>query len=242
MSRSTASIPEIDLANARVIGDELIEAFDRAQTSLVVDLFELTFIDSSGIDLMLRVQSYVEAWRKTLSWRGVHPAPKRIFELAGVDRHLNWSSSRQFAVPERQRERYLWWCRPLPAHGPSLAAPNAEGTGRSRGGCAGVANRRAALKLRELATREDSDFFVPGALTASVRSWRPLVSSRHVASIVLRFSRPSMHSGHRESDQDHPGTAGEHRSQCAHESPITISPPGRSIPVAGLGIPFACGR
>jgi anti-anti-sigma factor len=80
---------EIDLANARPLGDALCGALDRTTGAMVVDLAAVSFIDSSGIAMMLRVHQYAENLERTLSWRGVAPGPARAFEICGVFDVLN---------------------------------------------------------------------------------------------------------------------------------------------------------
>ena len=80
---------EIDLANAHSLGDALCAALDRTTGPLVVDLSAVSFIDSSGIAMMLRVHEHATALERTVSWRGVAPAPARAFEICGLFDILN---------------------------------------------------------------------------------------------------------------------------------------------------------
>jgi anti-anti-sigma factor len=80
---------EIDLANAGSLGDALCAALDRTTDPLVVDLSAVSFVDSSGIAMMLRVHKHATALERTVSWRGVAPAPARAFEICGLFDVLN---------------------------------------------------------------------------------------------------------------------------------------------------------
>jgi len=87
---------EIDLLNARQIGDDLCAASDRAP--VLVDLSEVSFIDSSGIAMMLRVHERAVASRRTVWWQGVQCAPSSVFEICRLGDVLNfvdWPETKQ---------------------------------------------------------------------------------------------------------------------------------------------------
>jgi anti-anti-sigma factor len=78
---------DIDLEKARAIGDDLCNAIHR-RGSILVDLSGVTFLDSSGIGMMIRVHNYAETWRQAVVWRGARPEQRRILSLTGVDQVL----------------------------------------------------------------------------------------------------------------------------------------------------------
>jgi anti-sigma B factor antagonist len=87
---------ELDLVTAADVDEELarIEASD-AQ-SIVVDLSELTFIDSTGVSLIVAADARSHADADRLSLRRGPSAVQRVFEIAGVIRLLpfaDWSGS-----------------------------------------------------------------------------------------------------------------------------------------------------
>src|SRR3954466_702496 len=81
---------EIDLANAPPIGEALCTALDRAVTPVLVDLAEVSFIDSSGIAMMLRVHKHAVASHRMVWWQGVQPGPSTVFEICALDQVLNF--------------------------------------------------------------------------------------------------------------------------------------------------------
>jgi anti-sigma B factor antagonist len=81
---------EIDLANASPIGDALCAALDRAVTPVLVDLSQVSFIDSSGIAMMLRVHKHAVASHRMVWWQGVQPGPSTVFEICALDQVLNF--------------------------------------------------------------------------------------------------------------------------------------------------------
>jgi anti-sigma B factor antagonist len=78
---------EIDIGNATEIGDMLCEQLHR-DAEIVVDLSDVTFIDSSGIAMMVRVDNYAEILRRSTTWRGAREETMRLLTLTGVDRRL----------------------------------------------------------------------------------------------------------------------------------------------------------
>ena len=89
---------EIDLLNARQIGDDLCAASDRALTPVLVDLSEVVVRRSSGIAMMLRVHERAVASRRTVWWQGVRCAPSSVFEICRLGDVLNfvdWPETKQ---------------------------------------------------------------------------------------------------------------------------------------------------
>jgi anti-anti-sigma factor len=77
---------ELDLATAPVVWDEITNVVP-ASRSLVIDLSAVTFIDSSGLGVLLRAQELLRP-AGALLIRGPQPQARRLFELAGVERML----------------------------------------------------------------------------------------------------------------------------------------------------------
>lgn len=79
---------ELDLATADGVADEIGRVQATDAPSIVVDLSGLTFMDSTGVRLMLNAnaRSRADANRLTMLRGGV--AVQRVLELCGVDRLL----------------------------------------------------------------------------------------------------------------------------------------------------------
>lgn len=88
---------EIDLANCEPLGDALCSALDRTVSPMVVDLSAVSFIDSSGMAMMVRVQRQALARHRMLWWRGVQPTPRRALEICGLDGVLNFEDQPEAA-------------------------------------------------------------------------------------------------------------------------------------------------
>jgi anti-anti-sigma factor len=80
---------ELDMATA----PELEEAIERAQggSAIVVDLRELTFIDSTGIRALVQVYAAGQNGHSTVSFVRGQGQVQRVLELAGVEQLLAWT-------------------------------------------------------------------------------------------------------------------------------------------------------
>jgi anti-anti-sigma factor len=86
-------IGELDMAVAEHAHDQVAALLDQnPHGALVLELGRLTYCDSSGISLLLRLQAETHARDRTMTLRHVHPNVARVFEAAGV--------SHQFAIEE----------------------------------------------------------------------------------------------------------------------------------------------
>jgi anti-anti-sigma regulatory factor len=52
---------------------------------LLVDLTAVTFIDSSGMAMMVRVHEAAIAHRGSVTWRGIQPFPAKALAVIGLD-------------------------------------------------------------------------------------------------------------------------------------------------------------
>jgi len=58
---------ELDMASAPEVGTRLYDAVSRGATSLTVDMSELTFLDSAGVELLYRLREDFAARQLTLT-------------------------------------------------------------------------------------------------------------------------------------------------------------------------------
>ena len=78
---------ELDHHGARRAIRELEEAVDAAlPRNLVLDLSGITFMDSSGIAVILRAQQKMRLLDGALLVRGVPPQARRVLDAAGISR------------------------------------------------------------------------------------------------------------------------------------------------------------
>ena len=78
---------ELDHHGARSALRELEMALDAAlPRNLVLDLGGVTFMDSSGIALILRAQQHMQLLEGGLLVRNIPPQAKRVLDAAGISR------------------------------------------------------------------------------------------------------------------------------------------------------------
>jgi anti-anti-sigma factor len=82
---------ETDLASAREIGDDLFAAVDRASERLVVDLTDVTFLDSTAMAMMIRVHNYALARSKRVTWWNIQPIAATVIKVIALDQVLDFA-------------------------------------------------------------------------------------------------------------------------------------------------------
>ena len=75
---------EIDLPAAPDLRADLARAISRHDVNLVVDCTALTFIDSTGIAVLLEAHRDLEATGRQMRIVNVPPGPRRSFEILGM--------------------------------------------------------------------------------------------------------------------------------------------------------------
>jgi anti-sigma B factor antagonist len=76
---------ELDLPAVLACKGELIEELQRVSTAVVIELDELTFIDSTGLRMLLDLKSKLGEVGTSLTVGAISAPVARVFELAGVD-------------------------------------------------------------------------------------------------------------------------------------------------------------
>jgi anti-sigma B factor antagonist len=77
---------EIDLDSAPVVRGAIIEAIDGGSGHLVIDLTEVTFIDSTGLNVFIYAQKKLRLRQGTLDIVGSTRRILAIFKLSGLDK------------------------------------------------------------------------------------------------------------------------------------------------------------
>jgi anti-anti-sigma factor len=83
-----ALVGEFDLAAAAALREQLDAAKETADRGVVLDLAEVTFVDSAGLRELLRAHEALAAERKRLVLTGLQPAVVRLLELTGATQLL----------------------------------------------------------------------------------------------------------------------------------------------------------
>lgn len=78
---------EIDISNAEGLPATLLAAADGSDTSVVIDIAEVTFLDSSGLRAILMCEATLSREDIRLKVRNPSEQSRRVFEISGL-RHL----------------------------------------------------------------------------------------------------------------------------------------------------------
>jgi anti-sigma B factor antagonist len=89
---------ELDLATAPALEAALLRAFQAARAgSVVLDLRELDFIDSSGLRTLLTARRQAENAGAAFSLVAGHRGLERTLEIAGVHNIFTWTPAEELA-------------------------------------------------------------------------------------------------------------------------------------------------
>jgi anti-sigma B factor antagonist len=82
-------VGELDLATAPLLERELHDLRDSGFEHVVLDMHKLSFIDSSGIRVVLAEHRFAEGGERRFSLVGVPPVIHRALEVCGLLAHLD---------------------------------------------------------------------------------------------------------------------------------------------------------
>ena len=81
---------ELDHHTLRDISRELRKVIDMyLPKKLIIDMKEVSFMDSSGIALIIGAVKRMQELSGTVTLRDVPPAPMKIFMMAGINRYIH---------------------------------------------------------------------------------------------------------------------------------------------------------
>jgi anti-sigma B factor antagonist len=89
---------EIDAVTAPRLGSRLFGLADEGKRGVIVDLSDVTFMDSTGIGVLLNAVTHFEARHAELVLVCANDLILRPFELTGVTDHLTIYDSREKAL------------------------------------------------------------------------------------------------------------------------------------------------
>jgi anti-sigma B factor antagonist len=78
---------ELDLYNAPIVREALLECAARDPERVVVDLSDVDFLDSTALGVLVETRSRLPN-RRALLLAGARPEARRALEVSGLDRHL----------------------------------------------------------------------------------------------------------------------------------------------------------
>jgi anti-sigma B factor antagonist len=88
-----APVGDLDLATAPALREMLIELVAAGMVRVVVDLADVTFIDSSGLGILVGAAKRLEAANGRLAIRNPRPQAQQVLELTGLDEVLGMEES-----------------------------------------------------------------------------------------------------------------------------------------------------
>jgi anti-sigma B factor antagonist len=80
-------VGELDLYNAHLVRDELLAAAERGPDRLIVELSGVTFIDSTGLSVLIESRTRL-ANRQAFLLVAPGLETRRALEISGLDRHF----------------------------------------------------------------------------------------------------------------------------------------------------------
>ena len=78
------AVGEIDLATSSILGGALVEAV-KSRRHLVVDLSAVTFLDSTGLGVLIRAQKQIAATHKSMSLAGPTGMVAKVLSITRID-------------------------------------------------------------------------------------------------------------------------------------------------------------
>jgi anti-anti-sigma factor len=88
---------EVDLATAPALRDELLGALNRDGVHLVVDALDVRFMDSSGVNALVRARDRAAALDGSLHVVTGSPGVRRVLQITGLDERLGLVGSLEVA-------------------------------------------------------------------------------------------------------------------------------------------------
>jgi anti-anti-sigma factor len=94
------AIGEIDLGTSDDVADAVADALTAGHKRVLLDFSEVTFIDSSGLAVLVRAHREAESAQAAFSV--VHPTPQtlKLIRVLGLDQLLNVYDSREQALSQ----------------------------------------------------------------------------------------------------------------------------------------------
>ena len=103
---------EVDLASAPQIRDDMLAALNRDGAHLVVDALDVIFMDSSGVNALVRARERAHALGGSLHVVTRSPAVRRVLQITGLEERLGLVGSVETAYACLQHPETVHTCDP----------------------------------------------------------------------------------------------------------------------------------
>lgn len=104
--------PEVDLATAPALRDELLGTLNRDGVHLVVDALDVTFLDSSGVNALVRARERAGSLGGSLHVVTRSPAVRRVLQITGLEERLGTVSTLDEAYACLRHPETIHTCDP----------------------------------------------------------------------------------------------------------------------------------
>jgi anti-anti-sigma factor len=103
---------EVDMATAPVLRDELLSTLNREGIHLVVDALDVTFMDSSGVNALVRARERAQRLDGSLHVVSASRAVTRILQITQLDRRLGLVATLEEAFQCVRNPETIHTCNP----------------------------------------------------------------------------------------------------------------------------------
>jgi stage II sporulation protein AA (anti-sigma F factor antagonist) len=103
---------EVDVASAPALRDEMLAALNRDGVHLVLDALDVTFMDSSGVNALVRARERAEALGGSLHVVTRSPQVRRVLQITGLEERLGLTGSLAAAVACLEHPETVHTCSP----------------------------------------------------------------------------------------------------------------------------------
>ena len=76
---------ELDVASASTLRDEVVRLISEGRTTMSFDCSDLTFVDSTGLGVLIGARARSLAANGSVSLTGVKPALQRLLAVTGIE-------------------------------------------------------------------------------------------------------------------------------------------------------------
>lgn len=84
---------ELDFGTAPVMQDSLIQVLENDVSHLILDMEDVTFLDSEGVKVLLQAHKKVRDYGGVMSIRGCSQFVQNVFEILGLQHYLDINAS-----------------------------------------------------------------------------------------------------------------------------------------------------
>jgi anti-sigma B factor antagonist len=83
-----ALVGELDMGSAHVLVDALSCAHDASTATIYLNLSRVTYMDSTGLDALLRELAALRSEGRALMVTKLSPTVRRLFQITGIEEHV----------------------------------------------------------------------------------------------------------------------------------------------------------